>query len=234
VINLGRLGALPESYPETIEHFSYLRPDYICLYDDLGVRGAGPGEERSGVFALTGYAPALPLVLREKAAVWRFGDVRQGYGERSQRQATPPLVRRAAGAALERSAGALGAADRLLADLLPASRTGSVSSGSASNTSYGDAMMAAIDAAHRHARGVVVVLSPAETAGQSASRRDLRMRLDRVAAPASWLEVVDLDDVAELRDPSLRLDGWNYGSSATSLVANRIAPAVLTFIEAAR
>ena len=77
VLNLGRLGGLPDSYPTTIEHYSYLKPDYICLYDDLGVRGAVPTGGTSGVFELTGYAPALPLVLREKGMVWRYGDVKR-------------------------------------------------------------------------------------------------------------------------------------------------------------
>jgi len=33
-----------------------------------------------------------------------------------------------------------------------------------------------------------------------------------------------------LYDHALRLDGWNYGGTATALVAERIAPAVLSLI----
>src|SRR5689334_17167132 len=39
-VNLGRLGALADSYAATIEQCAYLEPDYICLFDDLGARGA--------------------------------------------------------------------------------------------------------------------------------------------------------------------------------------------------
>jgi hypothetical protein len=65
-VNLGQPGALPESYASTIEHFAYLKPDVICIYDDMGVGGAAQLEETSGTYAHTGYLPALPLVLSEK------------------------------------------------------------------------------------------------------------------------------------------------------------------------
>jgi hypothetical protein len=65
-LNLAQPSALAGSYASTIEHFAYLRPDGICLYDDLGVGGAPLLEESSGLYARTGYLPALPLVLSEK------------------------------------------------------------------------------------------------------------------------------------------------------------------------
>ena len=230
VINLGRPGALAMTYPRTIEHFAYLQPDYICLYDDLGVRGAEPADGRSGVFALTGYAPALPLVLREKGAVWRHGDLRRAYGESKKGYA--PFFRRAAGTTLEWSGAALEAVDRALADALPSSRYGDATAGPAQG--YADAMVTAIDAAHRYARGVVVAVGPADTDEQARNLRDLRLRLDRDEVRRAWLRFVDLDRVPDLHDSSLRLDGWNLGSAGTALVANTIAPALLGFIEVAR
>jgi hypothetical protein len=96
VINLGRMSALPSSYPERLAHYAYLRPDYICLYDDLGVAG-GPAW-RSGVYERTGYEPILPLVLREKGRL--HGGV--------------------AGAVLARAGETLGAADAWFARRRPA------------------------------------------------------------------------------------------------------------------
>jgi len=87
-LNLAQPSALAESYAPAIEHFSYLRPDGICLYDDLGVGGAPLLEESSGLYARTGYLPALPLVLSEKkspmlqaagAALGRVDRGRQGH-----------------------------------------------------------------------------------------------------------------------------------------------------------
>jgi hypothetical protein len=240
VISLGRPGALPESYPAIIEHFAYLKPDYICLYDDLGVRGATPGEGTSGVFEMTGYAPALPLVLREKGLVWRYGDVERGYSrlEGSEREHQPsaisrdiavPLWRRAAGSTLASVAGTMGAADHAIARVQRfVNRDASARERSAAP--YDQAMMTAVEAAHRHARGVVVVVSPSETAEQVANLRALETRMHTGLEPAPWFRFVDLGSEAELSDPALRIDGWNYASAGIALVAGRIAPALLSLI----
>jgi hypothetical protein len=228
-INLGQLGALPESYPATLDHYAYLRPDYVCIYDDLGVAGS-ESFERSGVFALTGYAPALPLVLREKGLVWRFGDVERGYAAAgSNRDASSSFVRRTGGAVLAAGGDTLGAADRMMARLVTSNR--SEASRRDGPASYVNAMMTAIDAAHRRARGVVVVLSPAEKPEQVADARALDSRLKSELEASSWLRIVDLGQETPLSRADSRVDGWNFGGAATALVAERIARAVLSFIE---
>jgi hypothetical protein len=233
VINLGRRGALPASYPDTIGHYAYLRPDYICLYDDLGVPGGSPTSGTDGtsaVFQLTGYAPALPLAFREKGMVWRFGDVQSGYvPPELRRDGGTSFVRGTAGSLLESIGGTLGAADRGIAQLL--ARRGDWTVRNPNATEYVDAMMKAIDTAHRLARGVVVVLSPSETAEQAANARALNARLAAPAGATPWLRVVDLGGDSRLAaDPTLRIDGWNYASAGVALVANTIAPALLSLI----
>jgi hypothetical protein len=93
-------------------------------------------------------------------------------------------------------------------------------------------MLAAVAAAHRHARGVVVVMSPPDTAEQTARLRGLEGRLDDKGGSTPWLRVVNLRDDPALSDPALRLDGWNYASAGIARVANRIAPALLSLIPA--
>ncbi len=232
VINLGLLGALPDSYPDTIEHFSYLQPDYICLYDDLGVRGGSPitgTDGTSAVYELTGYAPMLPLVLREKGMIWRLGDVQRGYVSLEfQRDPATSRLRRAAGSTLEALGDAMGAADRAVAGMLPRHRVVRLQE---DPIDYADAMMAAVDAAHRHARGVVVVVSPTERAEQASNLRALKIRLDGKLGSATWLRFVDLGEDLELSvDGALRLDGWNYASAGITLAATRIAPPLLSLI----
>jgi hypothetical protein len=234
VMNLGRMGALPDEYPETIEHFAYLQPDYICLFDDLGVRGGSPitgTGSTSGIYQLTGYAPALPLVFREKGMIWRLGDVRLGYApSESVGKPSTSLVGRAAGRTLEAAGQMLAAADQTLSSLV--SRSHRSSSPGPAPTGYADAMMAAIESAHRHARGVVVVTSPPETAEQAANLRALLALLDGPDGSASWLRRVNLGDDAGLSsDAGLRLDGWNYSSAGVAAVASRIVPALLSLIQ---
>jgi hypothetical protein len=229
VINLGRLGALPDSYSKTIEHFAYLAPDYICLFDDLGVPGAASTEPTSAVFELTGYSPAVPLVLREKGMIWRFGDVKRGYASPEARHGAPTsLVGRTAGSTLTGIGRGLEAVDRWAARMLPSgNRVAAPRHETAAD--YADAMMTAVESAHVHARGVLVVLSPSETPEQARNLRALRLRLNGENA-APWLQVVDLGTEAELSDHALRLDGWNYSAAGIAAVAARIAPALLTFI----
>src|SRR5207302_977802 len=79
-------------------------------------------------------------------------------------------------------------------------------------TKYADAMLGAVDAARRHARGVVVAVSPVETAEQSRNLASLESRLTPRLGVSSWLRFVNLGDVAELHDPASRIDGWDYSS----------------------
>src|SRR5512138_1039875 len=60
VINLARVGATAMSYPDTLTHFAYLKPDYICIYDDLGAPGGDASRGTSSIYQRFGYAPVLP------------------------------------------------------------------------------------------------------------------------------------------------------------------------------
>jgi hypothetical protein len=230
VVNLGRMGALPDAYPEIIEHYAYLRPDYICVYDDLGVRGGSPltgTADTSGIYQLTGYAPALPLVFREKGMAWRFGNVRRGYASAmSDPDSNAPLAQRIAGSALQATGQTLGRADQALSSLVSRSQP------SERRTAYVDAMMEAIESAHRQARGVVVVTSTLETVEQGVNWPALQARLDRLSGSESWLRRVNLAEDAGLSsDAGWRLDGWNYSSAGVASVAARIVPALLSLMQ---
>jgi len=219
VVSVGRLGALPDSYPAVIEHYAYLQPDIICIYDDLGVRGSEP-TERSAVFELTGYAPALPVVLAEKGKAWRYGSVSRGYTSTSA-SSTASAAKQLAGVAFEATGEGLGAADAGAARLFRSEPAAAP---------YADAMMASIEAARRRAHAVVLVLSPAETPEQQHNAAALRPRLPDTAG-APWLRIVDLDSEPRLRRDDLRYDGWNYSGVATTIAAEHITPAVLRFVQ---
>jgi hypothetical protein len=205
-INLGQLGASPASYVSTIEHFAYLRPDYIGIFDDLGEPGPNRPFDASGIFTLTGYRPMLPLVLQEKGRVTR---------------------NRLLGAPLEYSGDALAFADRTLARVAAA---GNTTSAALSGDAYASAMAAAIGAAHEHARGVVVVLSPIETERQRLNMGAVLTAIGNTYGQPAWLRIVDLQEAPELYDRSLRLDGFSFAASATSIAARTIAPQFLELI----
>ena len=202
-INLGLLGAPPESYPATLKHFAYLQPDYIGIFDDLGDRGPNRPFDTSGIYELTGYQPMLPLVLYEKGTVTRARAGRLG---------------------LEALGGTLAAADRGLARI--AGVHDAVPPSDSSPDAYADAMMTAIDAAHQRAKGVVVALAPIDSTAQRKNREALGRRLRR----QPWLRVVDLSSQRELYDPLMRLDAFSFGASATAIASQAIAPAFLDLI----
>lgn len=72
-VNLGALGLSASEYARWIEHFGYLRPDVLCVVPDpshhVVADSAFLPDRRSLAFAAFGYAPILPLVVREKAEV---------------------------------------------------------------------------------------------------------------------------------------------------------------------
>ena len=73
VINLGFIGEGALAFVPTLESYSYLDYDVVCLYEGYNdvLGDAEPNRyllrHSSPVFRLTGYFPILPLVLREKA-----------------------------------------------------------------------------------------------------------------------------------------------------------------------
>jgi hypothetical protein len=152
--------------------------------------------------------------------VWQYGDVKRGYASaESERRAGTSLSRRAGGSALGVVADTMGALDRALA-----------STRRDQTVTYDAAMKAAIDVAHRHARGVVVIASPSETPEQVRNLSALKMQIDPELRSASWFRFVDLSAEAALYDDALRVDGWNYASAGLAVVAGRIAPALLSLI----
>jgi hypothetical protein len=225
-ITLAWPGALPDSYARTLDDFAYLKPDYICIYDDLGVGGAPLREERSGLFARTGYWPALPVALQEKGMLWRFGSVRAGYDQQAASASSPGAVRRAAGAGLQFAGDLLSSADRLMARTPVPHRADNPER-------YATQLMQAVDQALTQARGVVVAVSPVESALQATNASAVLPQLESRAATARQLRIVNLAQEPLLLDTSQRFDDWNYGGDAIAAAAKRIAPAVIDLIAAA-
>jgi hypothetical protein len=132
-----------------------------------------------------------------------------------------------AGTLVEAMGSAAASLDRLLAQASGAGRTWS---GEGRPSAYADAMLEAVDAAHLHARGVIIAVSPIETDVQAANFQALNERIRSRLLTDRWLRWVDLGEVPELRQAALRLDGWNYGASASSLAGAKIGPAILDLI----
>jgi hypothetical protein len=160
----------------------------------------------------------------------RFGTVASGYAQAaSPAPSGTSSIRDLSGRLLMTAGAALAAADRLAARAM--TRQTPPSADDTSPTVYADQMIAAIQSAHRQARGVVLVLSPAETAPQAERRLALIERLRRETAPR-WLRVVDLGTDPSLTAAPMRIDGWNYSSAGLTRTATLIAPAFVDLLGA--
>jgi hypothetical protein len=141
------------------------------------------------------------------------------------------MSRRAAGWLLESAGDELGAVDRWIGETEESPADGTFSQ--TRTATYGESVRAAIESARRHApSGVVLATSPAETERQRRARSELDAVLRHGFVPAPWFRFVDLGVDLQLVERSLRVDGWNYGGSATALVARYLAAALVAMIEA--
>jgi hypothetical protein len=72
-VDLGAIGLTPAEYAGWLERFAYLRPDVVCLVPDARRHRTGnvsvQPDRGSVLFRTFGYAPILPLVLKEKGTV---------------------------------------------------------------------------------------------------------------------------------------------------------------------
>ena len=72
-VNIAGRGLTAGEYAAWIDRFAYLKIDVLCLLPDPPDHRLGDGrylpDRHSRIFAVTGYSPIVPLVMREKAAV---------------------------------------------------------------------------------------------------------------------------------------------------------------------
>ncbi|MEO8678753.1 MAG: hypothetical protein ABI665_06890 [Vicinamibacterales bacterium] len=212
-INLGAMGRTAADYAAVLEHYAYLMPDYICIYDDLG-RDQTP-VPRSRLFRRFGYALALPLVVREKGMALSYGSVEGGYTGVVTGQ--PSFIHRQSGALLQ----AIGQTLQTL-DGLPAERAGGADA---------EAMIAAITAARRTAKSVVVAVGPAESDREREDLATLASRMNAAIPHDPHVSLLDLSGVAGLTGPGLTLDGYNYNAVGRERVAVAISRELIAHIQ---
>ncbi|MEP7309678.1 MAG: hypothetical protein ABJA98_29575 [Acidobacteriota bacterium] len=205
-VNLGAMGAPWSEYRSQIAHFAYLRPDVLCLYLDPDARSAGQRlpPADSGIAMLTGYVPMLPLVLQEKAERLWTG-----------------------GAVVAGTGRALGALDRSLHRILGAQPA------VAADLPF-DEIAGSVSDALTIARGVVVIIPPPFSSRDTIARDGFADRIRARYAGEMRVRIVDLDQVPDLADDGLRLDGRNLSVAGHARVAEEVVPTVLDLLRQRR
>jgi lysophospholipase L1-like esterase len=237
VINLGFIGEGVYAFLPTLRDFESLDFDLACLYEGYNdlAGDARPNTDlfrhESPVFRLTGYLPALPLVLKEKAMALRFGNVEAAYKTKDGAPVfRPGLARQTSAAALEAAAAVSSAMGRQLARLSTQegpSREQGIAGCAAPWSHYCDAVYAAAEFGASRGRRVLVVAQPRlknEAADRHAGQQHALDELaGRVLTRNPNVRYVDLSAAVDLSDPEMSFDGMHLNPKGNEVVAGALA-----------
>ena len=202
--NLAGIDIRPADYTERIRRYAYLAPDLVCIEPDPPVENAPLRHgtpERSGVFALTGYMPALPLVLAEKGRVMGTGSLARATAGAGEALDTIDLALKvAAGEPFEL------------------------------NVDYVDALAEAVTAALAVSKFVIVVMPPRRSALDRDALDEDAVELARRLSLEPRVRVVDLRSVPEMDDDALWLNRIALGAGGHAATAYLVAPTVLELV----
>lgn len=205
-VNLGATRLAVGAYASWIEHFAYLQPDIVCIVIDPRRRDMGgvsllPDRE-STAFRVFGYAPILPLVVREKGALTRSW-----------------LLRTIGSAAA--------GVDHVVARALThAGADGGAESGAA----YAEAIGAAARSALRIGAGVVVVAPPYADDREAPDHEALADMMSSHFAEERRIRFVDLGDEPEIYDAGFWLPEMAFSAAGHERVAEYVAPLALDLL----
>ncbi len=241
VVNLGFIGEGAHAFSPTLQDFSYLNYDVVCLYEGYNdlLGDARPNTDlfrhESPVFRITGYFPILPLFLREKAFALRFGSVGKAYT--AGREATsnktvfqPNLANRTSAAALEAAANVTASLgrqlDRLSTAPAPANASGTAAGCAAPWGHYCQSVHAAVQYALAQGKAVLVVLQPRlkndRAERHAGQQRALASMVEAKFGTELRVQLVDLSDAVDLTRQDLAFDGMHLNLAGNTIIASAL------------
>jgi hypothetical protein len=128
VVNLAYNNEGAYSFKFTLQDYAYLDYDVVSFHSGYNDLILDPNANRSvyrresPVFRAVGYMPILPLVLREKASAWLYGDITAGYRKARGEQVPVfrPGVASAASAGVVKAVASVGPSDNRPVEPVPA------------------------------------------------------------------------------------------------------------------
>ena len=245
VVNLGAPGQGAFGFRFDLDDYAYLRYDVAILYEgynDLGAADLPPAvpprdsqnrllwRRQSPVFALTGYFPVLPLVVREKAMAMRAGgDLDGAY--RGRVIFKPGLAVRTTTAAMQQAADVADAVGRTLGRLTAQRALDAHEAARPLDTTtwipYTTAVVDAVHAARARGAAAVVVTQPYASDTHVAQQRALGAALAAAFGGDRLVRHVNLGPVLDIRDREVAYDGLHLTAKANAVVAAHLADPVL-------
>lgn len=208
-VNLSAQSLRPTEYASWIERFAYLDLDVVCIVADPRTyrswREWPVPDRRSGVFALFGYAPMLPLVLQEKGVV-------------------------AGSPALSTIGKALRIADHALARAVHRESQGP--GGHDSRDAYVGGLETGVRAALTGGASVVLVAPPHYGADDREDHEALAAMMHARFGPGRQVRFLDLGKEPGIDAAGLRLNDLDFSSAGIARAAESIAPPVTALVRA--
>jgi hypothetical protein len=245
VINLGFNNEGAFAFLPTLEDFSYLDYDIVCLYEgynDLMGHGTNRAVYRrdSPVFRLTGYFPILPSVLNEKALALKYGgDLEAAYKiERGEAGAKtlfrPSFADRTSAAAL---AAVVSVSDSISRPFAAVGRGNATTPEAAQTqcaspwTEYCESVHRAVRYAVANRKRVLVIAQPRLSdkslgGAQALQQGELQAMLQREFGGNTGVAYVDLSGAVDLSDRDYSFDNMHLGLDGNRLMASALAAPV--------
>lgn len=246
VVNLGFNNEGAYSFLPTLKDFEYLDYDVVCFYEgynDLSgdaIPNRAVYRHESAVFRLTGYSPILPLWLREKALLLRYGgDLKAAYaatldGNANTTVFRPNLSDRTSAAALEAAAEvskSLGRQlDRWSAEQPPATAIASEAGCPFPWANYCQAIYVATRYVLDHDKAVAIVAQPRKL--EDSGRRHAQQQhalVEMIARHFSnnpRVKYVDLGDAVDLKNTDIVFDTMHLNAEGNAIIAQGLVEPV--------
>ncbi len=238
VVNLAYNNEGAYSFKYTLRDYDYLGYDVALLYtgyNDLGGPNTSVVRHESPVFRLTGYLPILPLILKEKAMVLRYGgNLESAYwGKRTVFK--PNLADRATATALEMALGISRSLERQLGRLSErsklATRERSTIGCAERWAHYCNAIHEAVDYMLSRGKQVVVVTEPYIADHHVEQQRMMVGMLRERFGNHPRLHYVNLGRAVDLRDRTLAYDGMHLTAPGNERIAESLVQPILEVLK---
>jgi hypothetical protein len=236
VANLGYNGEGAYAAKRNLIAYDYLDFDVAVFHDgynDLGSENLNVYRETSPVFRLTGYMPVLPLLLRDKAFILRYGSLEGAYRTMSKQGPPvvfrPDLARRTTAATLEAAHDVSRALERQLEEFTheqpeAASRTPASPAARVCGeqwASFCQKVIDNVDYALGHHMRVIVIGQPYHTVPIHRQQQTVMAQMIHGRYGHNPAVIfVDLGTAVDIRDQSLAFDGVHLTALGNARVAD--------------
>lgn len=238
IVNLAYNNEGAHSFQFTLKDYAYLDYDAVIFYSGYNDLGANLSVYRrtSPIYRLTGYMPILPLVLREKSMVIRYGGNLDAAYRNGRNVYRPNVAQRATATTLASVADVMYSFDRPQnsegEELDPATLADGAPCGPKWAHYCGSMYIAMKYALDRNTR-VLMVTQPRsrERPGDHMEQQERLVAFLQSRFPGNpLLRFTSLIDAVNLADPAICYDGLHLKPEGNRVIAERLVEPVLEMI----